>query len=405
MIFQSLKIMWKKRGQNGFILFELFLSFIILFAVYSLIKSELDHYTEPLGFNTKNVGAAFIDFDAVKNTFTDEDKKLDSIGFRQKLDFLKDALLATPGINHASYSINVIPFNNSNWMTSNKQDDSTFISYDRSSIIFADEDYAKVFEPNITHGRWFKDEDILGENTFPVVVNQKFVDASIPKDQNILGNKMMIYGATCIIVGVVEHFKYQGEFKEEVPLLIPHMDLVGSYNSIILQFDDSTNPNWEYDVQQVLEQQLKDVTFYQYRVENDRIQTSKSNWTTIWGLLALSLFIVINVAMGIFGIIQYNIKKRKGEIGLRKALGANDWKISLQFLSEILLLTSIAIIVGILISIQVPLLDIFDIKKGVFYSAIGFATLFIYTIVIICSILPCLQASKLPAALALRNNG
>lgn len=404
MIFQSLKIMWKKRGQNGFILFELFLSFIILFAVYSLIKSELDHYTEPLGFNTKNVGAAFIDFDAVKNTFTDEDKKLDSIGFQQKLDFIKDALLATPGINHAAYSINVIPFNNSNWMTSNKQDDSTFISYDRSSIIFADEDYANVFEPNITDGRWFQKEDVDG-NSFPVVVNQKFVDASIPKDENILGRKLVIYGETCKIVGVVEHFKYKGEFREEVPLLIPHMDLVGSYNSIILQFDDRANPNWEYDVQQVLEQQLKDVSFFQYRIENDRIQTSKSNWMTIWGLLALSLFIVINVAMGIFGIIQYNIKKRKGEIGLRKALGANDWKISLQFLSEILILTSIAIIVGILITIQVPLLDIFDIKKGVFYSAIGFATLFIYTIVIICSILPCLQASKLPAALALRNNG
>ena len=39
-------------------------------------------------------------------------------------------------------------------------------------------------------------------------------------------------------------------------------------------------------------------------------------------LLIVACFLIINVALGLFGVLWYNINKRRGEIGLRRAVGA-----------------------------------------------------------------------------------
>ena len=39
-------------------------------------------------------------------------------------------------------------------------------------------------------------------------------------------------------------------------------------------------------------------------------------------LLIVACFLVINVALGLFGVMWYNINQRRGEIGLRRAIGA-----------------------------------------------------------------------------------
>jgi len=45
-------------------------------------------------------------------------------------------------------------------------------------------------------------------------------------------------------------------------------------------------------------------------------------------LLIVGGFLVINVALGLFGVLWYNINKRRGEIGLRRAVGATGNSVS-----------------------------------------------------------------------------
>src|SRR3569833_3496212 len=44
--------------------------------------------------------------------------------------------------------------------------------------------------------------------------------------------------------------------------------------------------------------------------------------------LIVAFFLVINVALGLFGVMWYNINKRRGEIGLRRAIGATGKSVS-----------------------------------------------------------------------------
>jgi putative ABC transport system permease protein len=55
----------------------------------------------------------------------------------------------------------------------------------------------------------------------------------------------------------------------------------------------------------------------------------------------VSSFLLINVALGLFGILNVSIAKRRSEIGLRRALGATGRGISRQFVGEMWVLTTV----------------------------------------------------------------
>jgi putative ABC transport system permease protein len=62
------------------------------------------------------------------------------------------------------------------------------------------------------------------------------------------------------------------------------------------------------------------------------------------------------VALGIFGVLWYNINKRRGEIGLRRAVGATGNDISKQLVGEAFVLCTMSLILGLFFVVQFPLL-------------------------------------------------
>jgi putative ABC transport system permease protein len=69
-------------------------------------------------------------------------------------------------------------------------------------------------------------------------------------------------------------------------------------------------------------------------------------------------FLIFNVSLGLFGVLWYNINRRKSEIGLRRAVGASGNRISLQFITESLVIASIAVILGLFFAVQFPILKV-----------------------------------------------
>jgi putative ABC transport system permease protein len=69
---------------------------------------------------------------------------------------------------------------------------------------------------------------------------------------------------------------------------------------------------------------------------------SKNKLTLVPMIIAsiVAGFLVINVALGLFGVLWYNINKRKGEIGLRRAVGASGNSISGSSIGEALVLST-----------------------------------------------------------------
>ena len=121
-------------------------------------------------------------------------------------------------------------------------------------------------------------------------------------------------------------------------------------------------------------------------------------------LIIVSGFLIFNVSLGLFGVLWYNINKRKSEIGLRRAVGATGKKISWQFIAESMVLSTFALMAGFFFAVQFPLLNVFDIASGVYLMAILLAALFIYLLVLFCAFYPGKQAAKVYPAVALHED-
>jgi putative ABC transport system permease protein len=103
----------------------------------------------------------------------------------------------------------------------------------------------------------------------------------------------------------------------------------------------------------------------------------------------------------LFGVLWYNINKRKSEIGLRRAVGATGDSVSRQLIGEAMVLSTLALIIGSFFAVQFPLLNVFDLPASVYIFALIFAVTFIYLLVIFCALYPGRQAAAIYPAVAL----
>ena len=98
---------------------------------------------------------------------------------------------------------------------------------------------------------------------------------------------------------------------------------------------------------------------------------------------------------------MYNIKKRRAEIGLRRAVGAPSGNIIAQFLLEMMIITSIGVFIGLIFAIQLPIMKIFEVGNHIFIYGMLASMAIIFVLVAICTLYPSTQASQIHPALAL----
>jgi putative ABC transport system permease protein len=80
----------------------------------------------------------------------------------------------------------------------------------------------------------------------------------------------------------------------------------------------------------------------------------KSATALTWMLLVISAVTLLVSGIGIMNIMLSTVTSRIREIGIRKALGATNREIRLQFLAEAILISSIGGFVGIVIGLAIP---------------------------------------------------
>lgn len=135
-----------------------------------------------------------------------------------------------------------------------------------------------------------------------------------------------------------------------------------------------------------------------------RTQYNRSNYLTTLGVLGLlSVFLLVMVALGLSGVLWQNVTQRIRELGLRRAKGANRRRIRQQILLELVLMTSIAIVGGLVLLVQVPFMGwLGPVPTGVFIVALVLAAAAIMMLTTFCGWYPSLLATRIPPAEALR---
>ncbi|MBV6655661.1 MAG: FtsX-like permease family protein [Mameliella sp.] len=99
----------------------------------------------------------------------------------------------------------------------------------------------------------------------------------------------------------------------------------------------------------------------------------------------------------------YNISKRRAEVGLRRTLGASRMEVSLQFVGEIMVVSLLALLLGLIFAVQLPLMGVLEgeIIASDYYVAMGIGVVFVIALVLLCTLYPSQEAGRLQPAIVL----
>ena len=379
------KLIWNKKGSHSLLIIEIWASFMVLFGVLSLIVYNVNNYLQPIGFEYEHVW----NLDLANNQDTVEvAAKLQRV--LQQVRSSKEVESATRMSSNTPFSANQI----GNAVTYNKVNVG-------ADFYHTDSEFTKTLGLPMLTGKWYTDADRVSKFT-PVVINSKMKE-KLFLNENPIGKVVVQDGKNYFkVVGVVDKFKAKGEFMADNPALFQMMAKDDGWNSnILIKTRPGTDANFEAklvkDIALMLPGWGIEVSYLKESLENRH----KLTLVPVLIFLIVSGFLLTNVALGLFGILNLGIARRRNEIGLRRAMGATEGKVTIQFLGEIWVLSTLSLIIGFLFAVQFPIMNVFDIASGIYITAILAAIAIIFLIVTLCAWYPSRQASRIHPAMAL----
>ncbi|OAV42670.1 ABC transporter permease [Lewinella sp. 4G2] len=387
MIGHLLKLMWNKRRANSMIFLEILLAFIVLFGVYGFLGYCFERYSSPLGFSYENSIGVRVDLP----------DDLDSLGAIQLQERIRRDLLDLPQVEGVTWLGPVNPFGSSTWMNGSEVNGQNIMA----QMMFTDEHFAETAEVELIEGRWFEPGDYSSKYP-PMVVNKEFQERYYPGTSVI--DSVFDIGGEYQVVGVTGDFKFKGNFAENFPLVwYPQLHRMqeednSPFEMMILRLQPGSLADVEETIYKQLVAAVKSTEVVIWDMAKDRKKANRDIVVPIVILSIISAFLLINIALGLFGVLFTQINRRRAEIGLRKAMGATPSQITTQFVMEILLVTSAALLLGAFFAVQVPLLELTPIPGKYFYFGILGAIATILLIVVLCAFVPSRQAASLQPA-------
>ncbi|WP_341836455.1 FtsX-like permease family protein [Chitinophaga pollutisoli] len=386
MLQHLLTLIWNKKRQHFLLFLELFVSFIVLFAVFTMLVYNYGNLRTPRGFEYKQVLSV-----TASATFP-EGTSRDSLTMISEQ--LKRSLKDMPGVAAVSYVSSNSPYTMSS-MSDN-------LTYNNISLMpqsyWADDDFAAAVEAKMVRGKWFSRQDAVSGRR-PVVINEalaeKFFGMADPLGKILPGDKL--------IVGVVHNLKDKGDYAEITPGIYQRIDS-GFQDMFLVKLTAGAAPSTESQIYKTIMHHLPGSSTEIEKLEDKRIARNRLSLIPVILMLVISGFLVLNVALGIYGVVWYSINKRRAEIGLRKAVGATAGGITRQILGEVFVLTTLPLLLGIILAVQFPLLRLFDLPAVTYIIAILLASAFLYLLVTLCALYPGRQAAKIYPAVALHED-
>jgi putative ABC transport system permease protein len=385
MIQHLFKLIWSRRKSNFGIMLEVFVAFLILFAVGSLGANYYKGYAQPVGIQAEKVWAVYAHYNTTNDTAYWESTQL----FKQKVKSFRE-------VQHVSLSQNNVPygFSHSNGNVKYKDKDV------HTEFMMVEETYPSVLGLEMVEGSWFKNTDTM-QKSQPVVITQTLKEALFG-NESAIGKRLGESVDSWVVVGVTGAFKFQNEFQKEDHCVFR---AIGKGADVALvKVDPSVDAAFEAQFAKSIQNLGKDWTVEVQHLDEMKTQANSVVVIPMTILCIVAGFLIVNVLMGLLGVLFQNINRRRAEIGVRRALGATERGITQHFIGETLVIATFSVLLGLFFAIQFPILKIFDVENSIYFTGIAFATVMIYALVAFCAFYPSWQAAKIQPAMALHEN-
>jgi putative ABC transport system permease protein len=254
-------------------------------------------------------------------------------------------------------------------------------------------------------GHWFNQEDDAFRYE-PVIINKKLKEA-VFENGNAIGKFLEQRENGRVVIGVFDQIKKQGELNDFGNILFKRINpnnpesWVGE--NIIFKVKPGTGIDFEEKLLRRLSNISKNFTL-EIRQMADMRKRSFDKYSSvayIFGFIAL--FLIINVTLGLFGVLWYNINFRKSEIGIRRSFGSTARNIYSQIVSETLVISTFSLILGSFLIFQLYVFISGWLRADIFYISYFLSVFLVYLITIICAFYPSKLAAKIEPSEALHD--
>jgi putative ABC transport system permease protein len=268
------------------------------------------------------------------------------------------------------------------------------------------DDFADVMQMKVIRGRWFNASDDASQH-WPVVLGADAATA-IFGDADPIGQKIEEDENVFLqVVGVVETYRKDGETAGPDQLVFRRIAPNAKYgrlgSHLLVRVKEGTPPDLEQRLAKRLEQVMPNISFHVRHMERMRTNMLRTRLSPVVVGGIIGAFLIAMVALGLTGVLWQSVTRRTREIGLRRAMGATGPNVHRQILGEVVLLSTIAVLAGSIVILQLPILGAFKLVTPSAFT-LGFVSALatIYALTVVCGLYPSWLASRLQPSDALR---
>lgn len=314
---------------------------VIMVAVGETVSKEINDQFSSLGTNTIMIRAGAAQSAGVRTgnrqTLTIQDSEF--------IAKLPDVAASSPVQNAAAQVI----YGNQNWAT---------------SMFGVYPDYANVQNLEMKYGTFFDQSAVRNASTYAVIGPQTAEELQMP--ENPVGEAIRIQNMPFVIIGVTKERGDSAMGSQDDMLIIPITTLKkrlqgsrfpNSVNMITLKLYPDADNNLAIEQMTALlrdrhklsESDADDFQIMDMKQVMDAMNTVTGYMTML--LIAIAAVSLLVGSIGIMNMMLVSVAERTHEIGIRKAIGAREKHIIIQFLSESILISFIGSLFGMFLGV------------------------------------------------------
>jgi putative ABC transport system permease protein len=408
MIRHVFTLIWNRKRTNLLMMSEIFVSFLVLFAVVALAVYTLDNWGRPIGFSIDRVWHVAIDMQqTTDDTFDDQQvanvrRLLTAVREFPEVEMVAGTQLAPYQLGNSSSEYE--------WRGRRIE----------FGIAEVTDEFKDLLGLTLVEGRWFGPEDD-GQAYEPLVINRAMrndlfgtgeaIGQNISRERRPDGSPEAVRR----VIGVVDAYREDGEFDGTRNYAIfrkslePVSGAPGSTRTdrpprnLLVKVRPGTSSAFEEPLLKRLQAEVPAWSFEVTTLAAMRASNIRLAMAPLAAIGLVAAFLMLMVALGLLGVLWQNVTQRTREIGLRRAKGAARVNVQRQILGEIAVMTTLALVAGLLVALQFPLLDIiYFVEPHVYAIGMAIAISAIYLLTLTCAWYPSRMATRIEPAEALR---
>ncbi len=264
-------------------------------------------------------------------------------------------------------------------------------------------EYFSTLKVPLLQGRTFDMTD-RADSASVVMVNRAFARKYFPEEDSA-GKRLIFWGQTREIVGVVEDVKFMGLDREIRPAVYTLLDQMPFSQFSILLRSSQDSAQILRAAASVVRQMDPDLAVFNPSAVEDLLSASLAQRRFNAILLGLFAGLALLLAVvGIYGVISYGVSQRTHEFGVRMSLGAGRSSVIRLVLIQSLKLSGMGLLLGLLGSLAATRLLsglLFEVQATDPVNLLAVA-LFLGAVALLACLTPARRASRVDPLIALR---